>query len=92
VDDRKHIASDDALILPHHANPAGLNFRERQDDRDCLQDRRKLAVQLEEEQAIRNATSYLPPQHGHLMPQRVIFSLKPALRLKRRGEQRQQEA
>jgi hypothetical protein len=25
-----NIASDDALILPHHANPAGLNFRERQ--------------------------------------------------------------
>jgi signal transduction histidine kinase len=24
------IASDDALILPHRANPAGLNFRERQ--------------------------------------------------------------
>jgi hypothetical protein len=25
-----NIASDDALILPHHANPVGLNFRERQ--------------------------------------------------------------
>src|ERR1700745_104030 len=25
-----NIASDDALILPHRANPAGLNFRERQ--------------------------------------------------------------
>jgi hypothetical protein len=25
-----NITSDDALILPHHANPAGLNFRERQ--------------------------------------------------------------
>jgi hypothetical protein len=24
-----NIASDDVLILPHHANPAGLNFRER---------------------------------------------------------------
>jgi hypothetical protein len=24
-----NIASDDALILPHRANPAGLNFRER---------------------------------------------------------------
>jgi hypothetical protein len=23
-----NIASDDALILAHHANPAGLNFRE----------------------------------------------------------------
>jgi hypothetical protein len=27
-----NIASDDALILPHRANPAGLNFRERQGD------------------------------------------------------------
>jgi|SRR5262245_6882574 len=25
-----NVASDDALILPHDANPAGLNFRERQ--------------------------------------------------------------
>ena len=25
-----NIASDDALILSHRANPAGLNFRERQ--------------------------------------------------------------
>jgi hypothetical protein len=25
-----NIASDDVLILPHHPNPAGLNFRERQ--------------------------------------------------------------
>jgi transposase InsO family protein len=25
-----NIGSDDALILPHRANPAGLNFRERQ--------------------------------------------------------------
>ena len=27
-----NIAFDDALILPHRANPAGLNFRERQVD------------------------------------------------------------
>jgi len=26
-----NIASDDALILPYRANPAGLNFRERQE-------------------------------------------------------------
>jgi hypothetical protein len=25
-----NIASDDGLILPHRANPAGSNFRERQ--------------------------------------------------------------
>src|SRR5262249_28038235 len=55
------------------------------DDRDCLQDRRKPPVQLDEEQAIGirelNATSYLPPQHGHLMPKRGILRRKPALRL-----------
>jgi hypothetical protein len=28
-----NIASDDALLLPHRANPAGLNFRERQRSR-----------------------------------------------------------
>jgi hypothetical protein len=26
-----NIALDDALILPHRANPTGLNFRERQE-------------------------------------------------------------
>jgi hypothetical protein len=31
-----NIASDDALILPYRANPAGLNFRERQGN-DVLQ-------------------------------------------------------
>jgi hypothetical protein len=31
-----NIASDDALILPHRANPAGLNFRERQVQRSQL--------------------------------------------------------
>jgi hypothetical protein len=30
-----NIASDDALILPHHANPVGLNFRERQALKDA---------------------------------------------------------
>jgi hypothetical protein len=29
-----NIAFDDALILPHRANPTGLNFRERQDGQD----------------------------------------------------------
>jgi hypothetical protein len=30
-----NIAFDDALILPHRANPIGLNFRERQpEERD----------------------------------------------------------
>jgi hypothetical protein len=31
-----NIASDDALILPHRANPAGLNIRERQDIADAV--------------------------------------------------------
>jgi hypothetical protein len=38
-----NIASDDALILPHRANPAGLNFRERRvhwDQTDLLLDNR----------------------------------------------------
>ena len=34
-----NIASDDALILPHRANPTGLNFRERQDQIVFVQDR-----------------------------------------------------
>jgi hypothetical protein len=35
-----NIASDDALILPYRANPAGLNFRERQGTRQGQQDYR----------------------------------------------------
>jgi hypothetical protein len=31
-----NIALDDALILPHRANPTGLNFRERQVLREVL--------------------------------------------------------
>jgi hypothetical protein len=31
-----NIALDDALILPHSANPAGSNFRERQALKDGL--------------------------------------------------------
>ena len=41
-----NIASDDALILPHHANPAGLNFRERHVEfgfAACVQDMNLLA-------------------------------------------------
>ena len=39
-----------------------------------------------------DATSHLPPQHGQLMPESGILRLKSALRLERRGEQRQEEA
>ena len=66
------------------------------DDRDRLQDRRKPSIQLDQEQPIAvcelDATSHLPPQHGQLMPERSVLRLKSALRLERRGEQRQQEA
>jgi hypothetical protein len=66
------------------------------DDRDSLQDRRKPSIQLDQEQAIAirelDATSYHPPQHGQLMPKYGVLCLKSALRLKRRGKQRQDEA
>src|SRR5262245_18025220 len=38
-----------------------------------------------------NATSYLAPQHGHLMPERGVLRRNPALRPKGRGEQREQK-
>ena len=66
--------------------------RLRPDDRDCLQDRRKPTIQLDQEQAIAvrelAATSHLPPQHGQLMPECGILRFKSAFRLERRGEQR----
>src|SRR5258708_3671343 len=65
-------------------------------DGDCLQDRWKLPIQLNEEQPIAfcefQATSHLPPQHSQLMPERCVLRLKSALQLERRGEQRKQEA
>jgi len=39
-----------------------------------------------------NATSYLAPQHCHLMPERGVLRRKSALRPKGQGEQRQQKA
>jgi hypothetical protein len=52
------------------------------DDRDSLQDRRKPSMQLDQKQAIAirelDATSYLPPQHGQLMPKHGILCLKSA--------------
>ena len=62
-------------------------------DRNRLQDRRKPSIQLDEEQPIAicefEATSDLPPQHSQLMPEHCVLRLKSALRLERRGEQRQ---
>jgi hypothetical protein len=55
------------------------------DDRDDLQDRRKSLIQLDKEQAIAvrkpDALMHHPAQHNHLVSERSIFGLKPALRL-----------
>src|SRR5215470_3586579 len=67
----------------------------RPDDRDGLEDRRKPAIQLDEEQAVAvrelYAAAYLALQHGQLMPQRGILRCKSALGLERRGNQVQKE-
>jgi hypothetical protein len=64
------------------------------DDRDSLEDRWKPSIQLDQEQAIAvrelDATSHLAPQHGQPVPERGVLCLKSALRLERRGEQRQE--
>jgi hypothetical protein len=60
--------------------------RLRPDDRHGLEDCRKPAIQLDEEQpiAIRelDATAHLALQHGQLLPERDILRLKSALGLK----------
>jgi hypothetical protein len=65
------------------------------DDRDGLQDRGKPSIHLDEEQAIAvrqpDATAHFTPQHDQLMSERRVLCLKSALRLERRGEQRQEE-
>src|SRR5262245_10175349 len=52
------------------------------DNRDDLEDRRKPAIQLDEEQAIAvrelDPTADLPLQHNHLLPERGILGLKSA--------------
>src|SRR5262249_8275957 len=52
------------------------------DDRDHLEDRRKPAIQLDEEQAIAvrelDPTADLPLQHNQLLPERGILGLKSA--------------
>ncbi len=66
------------------------------DDRDGLQDRGKPTIQLDEEQAIAiregEATARLALQHHQLMSERSILCFKSAVRLERRGYQRQEEA
>ena len=59
------------------------------DDRDHPQDRRKPAIQLDQEQAIAarelDTSPHLPPQHDQ-MPEHGILCFKSTLRLKRRSE------
>jgi hypothetical protein len=68
----------------------------RSDDRDCIQDRWELSIQLDQEQAIAvrelDTTAHLPPQHDQLTSERRVLCLKSALRLEQRGEQGQEEA
>jgi len=55
------------------------------DDRDGVQNRRKLAIQLDEEQPIAvgeiDATAYPPLQNDQLLPERDALGLKGALGL-----------
>jgi hypothetical protein len=65
------------------------------DNRENLQDRRKPAIQLDEEPTIvvceLDAATQLPPQYNHLMSERGILCLKPQLRLEWRGQDGQNE-
>jgi hypothetical protein len=79
----------------HDTNAPGSQAL-RPDDRDCLQDRRKPSIQLDQEQAIvvceLDATAHLAPPHDQLMPERGVLHFKSALRPERQGEQHQVEA
>jgi hypothetical protein len=72
--------------------PTHQSFRP--DDRDCLQDRRKPTIQLDQEQAIvvseLDATSHFASQRGQLMAQRGVLRFKSAFRPERRGQQQRQ--
>jgi len=65
------------------------------DDREDLQDRRKPAIQLDEEPAIiirePDATMQLTPQDNQLMSERRILCFKSTLRLERRSQDGQNE-
>ena len=71
--------------IPAKARTMPAHQRLRPDDRDGLEDCRKPAIQLDEEQpiAIRelDATAHLALQHGQLLPERGILRLKSALGL-----------
>ena len=73
--------------------PAHNSFRS--DQRNSPEDRGKPPIQLDEEQAVAvrkvDATAHLASQYNQLMPERGILRFKSALRLERRGQQRQKE-
>ena len=77
-----------ASPLPPHQR-LGLN------DRDELQNRRKPSVQLDKEPAIivcePDAATHPAPQDHQLMSKHRVLSLKPQLRLERRGQDGQNE-
>ena len=75
------------------AGPVPTHQRLGTDDRENLQDRRKPAIELNEEPAVvvreMSAALQLTPQDHQLMSERGILSLQPDLRLEWRGQDRQ---
>jgi hypothetical protein len=63
--------------------PYKFKGRSLSDDRDGVQNRRKPAIELDEEQAITvgqlDAAAYLALQYNHLLPKRGILGRKLAL-------------
>jgi hypothetical protein len=78
------------------AGPMPTHQRFRLDNRQSLQNRGKPAIHLNEEPAIVvrkvGSASHLPLQNHQLMSKYRILRLKPALRLKWRGQHGQNEA
>src|SRR5438552_10310308 len=78
------------------AGPMPTHQGLRSDDSDGPEHRWKQSIQQDQEQAIPicelDATPQPALQHNQLMTERRVLCLKSALRLERRGEQRQEEA
>src|SRR5580700_1876194 len=85
------------LPTPVAAKAGPMPTKERLGPDDCenLQDRRKPAIQLDEEPAIMvrepDATMQPAPQDNQLMSKHCVLSLKPHLRLEWRGQDGQDE-
>jgi transposase len=77
------------------AGPVPTHERLRPDDRENLQDRRKPAIQLDQEPAIMvrepDATRQPTPQDNQLMSKHRVLGFKPQLRLEWRGQDGQNE-